>query len=70
MYFAQYEKLREDEINQLKLMIEAAGGRTHTEQAAEAAYANAMESWEGVSLSNNAGRALRELAQGLLSRSS
>ena len=70
MYFAtKNTKLNEDEINQLKQMIEAAGGRAHTEQAAEAAYANAMESWESATLSNKAGQALRELGQGLLGRS-
>jgi geranylgeranyl diphosphate synthase, type I len=70
LYFAKYAKLHEDEINQLKQLIEAAGGRAHTEQAAEAAYANSMESWESADLSNKAGQALRELAQSLLGRSS
>ena len=73
MYFAaQRESLHDDEINQLKTMIEAAGGRAHTEQAAEAAYASALEFWEGAGMSdahNNAGLALRELAQSLLGRS-
>ena len=74
MYFAAKRKsLHNDEINQLKAMIEATGGRVHTEQAAEAAYASALEFWEGAGISetqNHAGMALRELAQSLLGRSS
>ena len=71
LYFATKQaKLHEDEINQLRQLIEVAGGRTHTEQAAQAAYANAMESWEFANLSNKAGQALRELGQSLLGRSS
>jgi geranylgeranyl diphosphate synthase type I len=70
LYFAKAAKLGDDEINQLKHMIETAGGRAHTEQAAAAAYANSMESWEAADLSNTAGRTLRELAQSLLGRNS
>ncbi|NJM40460.1 MAG: hypothetical protein HC853_06700 [Anaerolineae bacterium] len=68
LYFAKGAKLSEDEINQLKHMIEHAGGRAHAEQAAEAAYANSMESWEAADVTNKAGQALRELAQSLLGR--
>ena len=71
LYFATKQaKLREDEIKRLKQLIEVAGGRAHTEQAAQAGYANAMESWESANLSNKAGQALRELGQSLLGRSS
>ena len=55
-------------LDWLKQRIEAVGGRAHTEQAAEAAYAQAMESWAGAELSGDAAQALHDLAQSLLGR--
>lgn len=52
----------------LRDTIEVAGGRAHTELASESAYAKALESLESTGVSNEAQRALHELAQSLLRR--
>ena len=57
------------DLAELKTMIEEAGGRTHTEAAAEVAFAQSMESWDEAQVNNGAGIALRDLAQSLLGRS-
>ena len=58
-----------DELAALKTMIEEAGGRTHTEAAAEAAFTQSMEAWDEAKVDNVAGGVLRELARSLLGRS-
>ncbi len=57
------------DLAELKTMIEDAGGRVHTEAAAEAAFAQSMEAWDAAEVENDAGVALRDLAQSLLGRS-
>ena len=57
------------DLAKLKTMIEEAGGRVHTEAAAEAAFAQSMEAWDEAQVDNVAGGVLRELAQSLLGRS-
>ena len=67
LYFGD-SPLSAEKIAWLKNHIEASGGRTHTEQAAERAYFEAMEGWSGAELNNSSGTALRELAHSLLGR--
>jgi geranylgeranyl diphosphate synthase type I len=59
--------LNNGEIGEMRAMIEAAGGRAHTEQAAERAYASALESLESVP-DSAACSALQTLAESLLGR--
>ena len=60
--------LSEADLAELKLLIEQAGGRTHTETAAATAFAQSMEAWDDAQVNNAAGTALRDLAQSLLGR--
>ncbi len=57
-----------EQIDELKTRIDAAGGRSHTESAAAAAYANGMEALASVAPSP-ASQTLNALAQSLLGRS-
>jgi geranylgeranyl diphosphate synthase type I len=59
--------LNNGEVGAMRTMIEAAGGRAHTEQAAESAYASALESLEAVP-DSAARQALQALAESLLGR--
>ncbi len=60
--------LSNDEIQAVREMIEAAGGRAHAEQAAEDAYVRALTALDSAGLNNAAHHALRELAHSLLGR--
>lgn len=62
--------LNNGDINAIREMIEAAGGRAHTEQAAETAYANALESLDSAGGDAITIQSLRDLAQSLLGRAS
>ncbi len=57
-----------DDLGAIKHMIEGAGGRQYTEQAAQSAYANGLEALETASDDNDARRALHALAESLLGR--
>ena len=65
-YFSS-KSLNDVNINAIREMIEAAGGRAHAEQAAESAYAKALESLD-VAGDNDHTQSLRSLAQSLLRR--
>jgi len=56
------------DIDAVKGMIEAAGGRAHVEQAAQSAFAHGLEALESVKGNAPAIKLLRELAQSLLGR--
>jgi geranylgeranyl diphosphate synthase type I len=60
--------LTDAEVQAVRQMIEAAGGKAHAEQAAEDACAGALSALDSTGLDNPACRALRDLAQGLLGR--
>ena len=62
--------LTAEALEWLKQRIEALGGRTHAEQAAQAAYAHALESHAAAGVNNVAGEALQQLAHSLLGRRS
>lgn len=66
-YFGS-DALSDADLSAIREMIEAAGGRAHAEQAAERAYAEAMELLDGAGGEPAPMQALRELAQSLLSR--
>jgi geranylgeranyl diphosphate synthase type I len=68
-YFSD-EALNAADLITMREMIEAAGGRAHTEQAAEGAYAHALEALEGAGGDATHMHSLRNLAQSLLGRSS
>jgi geranylgeranyl diphosphate synthase type I len=61
--------LNNGDVNQVREMIEAAGGRAHAERAAGEAYAQALRALDQLP-DSDARRALRDLAQSLLGRSS
>ena len=62
------DALSAEDVQWLKQRIDALGGRRHTEQAAEAAYAHALESYAEADMNNGAGAALQQLAHSLLGR--
>ncbi len=63
-------KLNAEDVQWLRQRIEELGGRQHTEQAAQAAYAHALESCDAAGANNIAGQYLQQLAQSLLGRRS
>jgi geranylgeranyl diphosphate synthase type I len=56
------------EVAQIRALIEAAGGKDHTERTAREAYANALAALEAAGLNNPASQALRALAERLVER--
>lgn len=66
-YFSS-SKLNNGDLNAIREMIEAAGGRAHAEQAAESAYAHALESLDSAGETTPHLQSLRDLAQSLLGR--
>jgi geranylgeranyl diphosphate synthase type I len=61
-------RLTDADVQTVREMIEAAGGKAHAERAAEDAYAGALSALASTSLDNPACRALRDLAHSLLGR--
>jgi len=68
-YFSS-ASLNNGDLNAIREMIEAAGGREHAEQAAESAYAKALESLDSAGDNAAIMQTLRDLAQSLLGRAS
>lgn len=66
-YFANTVR-SEDDIAEIKRMIEATGARAHAEQAASSAYASGLEALDGLGDTDQGKRLLRTLAQSLLGR--
>jgi len=60
--------LTDADVQTVREMIEAAGGKAHAERAAEDAYAGALSALASTGLDNLACRALRDLAHSLLGR--
>jgi geranylgeranyl diphosphate synthase type I len=58
----------DSDLNAIREMIEAAGGREHAEQAAESAYAKALESLDSAGGHAPLMQSLRDLAHSLLGR--
>lgn len=63
-------ELLTSEVNDLRGLIEQTDAKKFTENAAEAAYARAMEAFDEAGLHNDAGRNLNNLARSLLGRTS
>jgi geranylgeranyl diphosphate synthase type I len=63
-------RLNNGDLNSIREMIETAGGRAHAEQAAESAYAHALESLDNAGGLSPHAQSLRDLARSLLGRAS
>ncbi|MCL6511612.1 MAG: polyprenyl synthetase family protein [Anaerolineae bacterium] len=67
--YLRASRLTDAEVQTVREMIEAVGGKAHAEQAARESYASALAALEAAGLNNPAGQALRALAERLVERS-